>query len=90
MISYFVKISNNTCQDIYVVDNNVLENKTFPESEPLGVLFLKSLFGEDTEWKQTSLEGEFRGRYAGTGFVYDPQLDIFKPQNQLTEEAVTE
>lgn len=89
-MAHFVRMNGNVCGDVLVVNNEVLENKPFPESEPIGIAFLKGLFGEHTEWKQTSYNANFRGIYAGAGFIYDPELDIFKPQIQLTEEAVTE
>lgn len=65
-------------QRIIVVNNEVLENKPFPESEPIGVAFLKSIYGEDTEWKQTSYNSNFRGRYANGAMIYDEELDEFR------------
>ena len=84
-MAHFVRMNGNICSDILVVNNEVLENKPFPESEPIGIAFLKGLFGEDTEWKQTSYNANFRGRYAGGGMIYDPELDIFKPLPQIVE-----
>jgi len=37
------------------------------------------LFGFDTNWKQTSYNGNFRVRYAGRGDVYDETLNAFIP-----------
>lgn len=76
-MAHFVKMSNNVCEEVIVINNEVLENKDFPESEPIGIAFCKSLFGEDTEWLQTSYNGKFRGAYAGSGMIYDPNLDEF-------------
>jgi hypothetical protein len=70
-------MNGNTCGQVIVVNNEVLENKPFPESEPIGIAFCKSLYGADTEWLQTSYNSNFRGRYAGSGMTYDPVLDIF-------------
>lgn len=86
-MAHFVQMNGNTCGQVIVVNNEVLENKPFPESEAIGVTFLKSLYGADTEWLQTSYNGNFRGKYAGTGMVYDPELDEFDP---IIEEEVTE
>ncbi len=33
--------------------------------------------GLDGDWKLTSYSSKFRGRYAGQGFTYDPDLDEF-------------
>ena len=86
-MAHFVRIDKNNiiCQGI-VVNNEVLENLPFPESEPIGILFCKSLYGEDTNWLQTSYNGNFRGRYAGPGMIYDPELDEFiNPGEEITE-----
>lgn len=77
-MAHFARIdSDNIVREIIVVANEVIENKEFPESEPIGVAFCKSLFGEDTDWKQTSYNANFRGLYAGTGMIYDPVKDEF-------------
>ena len=77
-MAHFAQIdSDNIVRQVIVVNNEVLENKEFPESEPIGVAFCKSLFGEDTQWVQTSYNGKFRGQYAGAGMTYDPIKDEF-------------
>jgi hypothetical protein len=81
-MAHFVRIEDNIVRDVIVVNNEVLENKPFPESEPIGIAFCKSLYGEDTEWLQTSYNATFRGMYAGIGYIYDPVEDVFK---SLTE-----
>lgn len=82
----FARIENNIVREVIVVNNEVLENKEFPESEPIGIAFCKSLYGEDTEWLQTSYNSNFRGKYAGSGMVYDSVLDEFKyPEEEVTE-----
>jgi len=84
-MAHFVKMNGNVCSEVIVVNNEVLENKPFPESEPIGIAFCKSLYGEDTEWLQTSYNGNFRGKYAGIGSIYDPELDKFDPVIEPTE-----
>lgn len=84
-MAHFVKMNGNICTASVVVNNEVLENKPFPESEAIGIAFLKSLYGEDTEWLQTSYNGNFRGRYAGIGSVYDSIKDEFDPEIEVTE-----
>lgn len=76
-MAHFAEIKNGTVGQVIVVNNDVLENKDFPESEPIGIAFCKSLYGADTEWKQTSYNGSFRGRFAGSGMAYDATLDEF-------------
>ena len=76
-MAHFAQVENNIVQQVIVVNNEVLENKPFPESEAIGIVFLKSLYGEDTNWLQSSYNGNFRGRFAGTGMMYDEELDKF-------------
>jgi len=76
-MAHFAQVINNVVQQVIVVNNEVLENKPFPESEPIGIAFCKSVFGEDTEWLQTSYNGNFRERYAGYGMIYSPELNEF-------------
>ena len=76
-MAHFVKMNGNSCGQVIVVNNEVLENKEFPESESIGIAFCKSLYGEDTEWLQTSYNSNFRERYAGSGMIYDPINDVF-------------
>lgn len=87
-MAHFARLKNNVVTEVIVVNNEVLENKNFPESEEIGVAFCKSLFGENTEWKQTSYNSSFRGKYAGIEMIYDPILDEFK--TPTVEEEVTE
>ena len=85
-MAHFARLENNIVREIVVINNEVLENKSFPESEPIGVAFCKSLYGADTEWLQTSYNSNFRGTYAGSGMIYDPVLDIFTNPT-VTEEV---
>lgn len=80
-MAHFVRMTGNTCGQVIVVNNEIIKNKEFPESESLGIAFCKSLFGEDTEWLQTSYNGNFRGRYA-SGCVYDSDKDEFVQLNK--------
>jgi hypothetical protein len=77
-MAHFAQVDvNNIVFNVIVVNNEVLENKEFPESESIGVEFCKFLFGSDTTWKQTSYNSNFRGRFAGIGMTYDPVKDEF-------------
>ena len=77
-MAHFAKInSDNVVEQVIVVNNETLENKDFPDSEAIGVAFCKSLFGNDTEWKQTSYNANFRGSFAGIGMKYNPIKDEF-------------
>lgn len=78
-MAHFAQLDeNSTVINVIVVDNGVLRDLPFPESEPLGVAFCQSLLGANTIWKQTSYNRNFRKNYAGIGMIYDPALDAFR------------
>jgi hypothetical protein len=71
--------SENIVTQVIAVNDEVVGNKAFPETDQIGIDFCRSLFGQQTNWKQTSPEGAFRKHYAGIGFAYNPALDAFIP-----------
>jgi hypothetical protein len=87
-MAHFARVENNIVREVIVINNEVLENKAFPQSEPIGIAFCKSLYGANTEWLQTSYNSNFRGTYAGSGMTYNPVLDIF--EYPTVEETITE
>lgn len=75
-MAHFARIQNNKVAQVIVVSNDDCGGGEFPDSEPVGQTFIASL-GISGEWIQTSYNGNFRGRYAGIGFTYDPVADEF-------------
>lgn len=75
-MAHFAKLENNIVTQVIVVNNEVLLDENGVEQESIGVQFCQDLFGG--EWKQTSYNANFRGRYAGPGMIYDPIADEFK------------
>ncbi len=53
----------------------VVSNDDAPD-EATGQAFIASI-GLAGEWKQTSYNNNFRGKYAGIGDIYDAVNDIF-------------
>jgi hypothetical protein len=92
-MAHFAQIdTNNIVVNIIVVHNNELLDQDGNEVEQKGIDFCKSLFGENTQWIQTSYNGSFRKNYAALGFTYDNQRNAFiapKPYNSwiLNEET---
>lgn len=68
-MAHFAKVENGIVVQVIVVNNEVLEDKEFPEAEPLGQEFIASL-GLDGEWLQTSYNNNFRGKFAGIGYTW--------------------
>lgn len=77
-MAHFAKIDDqNTVLEVIVVNNSDVDNLPFPESESVGIAFCKSLFGDDTNWLQTSYNGNFRRQYAEIGGSYYSPQDVF-------------
>lgn len=65
-MAHFAKVENGIVTQVIVINNEVLGDLEFPESEPVGQEFIVSLGLEGT-WKQTSYNGNFRNKYAAIG-----------------------
>jgi hypothetical protein len=76
-MAHFARVEDNIVREVIVVNNDVIKDDKGIEQESIGIDFCKSLYGEDTEWLQTSYNGSFRGKYAGSGDKYDTELDEF-------------
>lgn len=83
-MAHFARIEDGMVTNVIVVNNDVITDENGQEQESLGIAFCKSLFGEHTEWLQSSYNGSFRGRHASLGYKYDPELDEFV--NPIIEE----
>jgi hypothetical protein len=69
-MAHFAQIDeNNTVLQVIVVLDEDCKNIQGQECEETGIQFCKSLFGEDTKWKQTSYNT--RG-----GRRYDPKTNL--------------
>lgn len=68
-MAHFAEIDeNNVVLRVLVVDN---------EHEDNGQHFLAETLGLGGTWKQTSYNASMRGKFAGVGDIYDPELDEF-------------
>ena len=78
-MAHFAQLDqNNIVLQVIVVNNSdIMENGQ--ESEAKGIAFCRSLFGQDTNWVQTSYSGSFRVRYAGIGYTFNVALNAFIP-----------
>ena len=91
-MAHFAKLGiNSKVIGVHVVDNKNLHNADGVEEEEIGRQYLERIHHWPL-WKQTSYNTRgnkhssgdnskaFRGNYAGIGFIYDEDLDIFLPQ----------
>ena len=75
-MAHFAQLDNNIVRQVIVVADEDCGGGEFPASEPAGQAFIASI-GLTGTWKQTSYNSNFRGVYAGIGFAYDPEADVF-------------
>jgi hypothetical protein len=86
-MAHFAKLGKgNIVERVEAVSNDIAT------TEQAGVDFLKSLYGNDTNWKQTSYNANIRKNYAGLGYTYSVEKDAFiSPQThrgwKLNEET---
>ena len=79
-MAHFAQLDeNNVVTQVIVVGNSDTADVNGVESENIGVAFCQSLLGAETNWKQTSYNGNMRVRYAGIGYSYNASLDAFVP-----------
>lgn len=76
-MAYFAHIDDEgTVLQVISISNSIAVDPAPLVSEPLGQAFIASL-GIEGEWKQTSYNGNFRKRYAGIGYKYLKDDDVF-------------
>lgn len=74
-MAHFAKLDeNNIVLQVNVVNNDVLDSQN---EEASGIAFLTEWSGGYTNWKQTSYNGNIRANFAGIGFRYDPEFNVF-------------
>jgi hypothetical protein len=88
MASFAKLNSENIVEQVVSINNNELLDNGI-ESEEKGIAFCKSLFGQNTNWKQSSyntfknehkLGGTpFRKNHASVGYTYDEGKNAFIP-----------
>ena len=70
-MAHFAQLDeNNVVTQVIVVSNDDTSDSNGTETESIGVAFCQKLLGADTNWKQTSYNGNMRGNYAGIGMTY--------------------
>ena len=88
---------NNVVTQVIVVSNDDTSDSNGVETESIGVAFCQKLLGAETNWKQTSYNGNMRGNYAGIGYTYMSNVatlgvgstDIFISQQPYTSWSIS-
>lgn len=76
-MAHFARIENNIVTEVITVHNNVLLDENGNEQESLGIDFCQTLYGDATNWRQTSYNGNFRKNFAAIGYKYDTARHAF-------------
>ena len=77
-MAHFAELDeNNIVLRVVVISNDEILDESGRESEALGVARCRELFGENTNWVQTSYNANFRKNYACVGEPYVPEDDAF-------------
>ena len=79
-MAYFAELDNsNKVLRVISVSNDVCGEPTldFPDTCAAGRAFIANTLKLGGTWKQTSYNGNFRGKYAGIGDIYDAVNDVF-------------
>lgn len=76
-MAHFALIEDGIVQKTIVVGNDYILDENGAEQESIGIAFCQSLFGEDTQWVQTSYNSNFRKRHGIPGDTWDAERDAF-------------
>ena len=75
-MAHFARVDDGIVREVIVIDNADCGGGDFPESEAIGQAFIAGI-GLAGEWRQTSYNNNFRDTYAGIGYTFDADLDVF-------------
>ena len=67
-MAHFAKIENGIVTQVIVIDDSHESN---------GQVWINVVLGLEGQWIQTSYNGNIRGNYAGVGYTYDRENDVF-------------
>jgi len=82
-MAHFAELdSNNIVLRVTVVENKDTADVNGVEKEYIGQAHLEKLLGGT--WKQTSYNSNIRGNYAGKGYTYFTDQDLFMPPKPYT------
>jgi len=71
-MAHAARIEDNIVREVIVVPDNL----DATESDAAIEAYIHSI-GLQGTWKRTSYNGNIRGTYAGIGFTYDSENDVF-------------
>lgn len=77
-MAHFAELdATNTVLRVIVISNDDLLDENGDENEALGIGICQQVCGSETRWVQTSINNNFRKMYAGVGFKYAADKNVF-------------
>jgi hypothetical protein len=76
-MAHFAQVIDSVVQRVIVISDSDAPNPAPEHSEPLGQAFIRDVLRLDGEWVQTSYNNTFRAHYAGIGYTWDAENDVF-------------
>ena len=78
-MAHFAELQDNTVVRVIGISNDICGEPTldFPDTCAAGRAYIANTLKLDGTWKQTSYNNNFRGVYAGIGYTYDAENDVF-------------
>lgn len=81
---HFAQIGlNSKVISVVAIQNDIITDADGNEREDLGIDYLANLSGWHI-WKRTWKDGSQRKRFAGKGYIYDEDNDVFMPPKPFT------
>jgi hypothetical protein len=85
-MAHFARVEDGVVREVIVVADSDCAGGEYPEAELAGQAFIAGI-GLAGEWRQTSYNSNFRDTYAGIGYTFDAELDVFvAPVAEVTED----
>ena len=84
--------NNNIVVQVIAISNEVCGEPAlaFPETEAAGCDFIANVLKLAGTWHQTSYNSNFRGTYAGIGYTFDADADVFVAPVEPEDESPIE
>ena len=77
-MAYFAQLDDQgTVLQVISIGNGYAPDPAPEQSEQAGQTYISDTLGLTGEWRQTSYNGNFRKQYAGPGYRYDADADVF-------------
>jgi hypothetical protein len=75
-MAHFARVEDGVVREVIVVADSDCAGGEYPEAESAGQAFIAGI-GLAGTFKQTSYNSNFRGTYAGIGYTFDADADVF-------------